>query len=584
MDNKKKVSVIIPVYQVEDYLERAVDSVLAQTLKELEIILVDDGSPDRSPAICDAYARQYPEIIQVLHKENEGLGMARNTGVSRARGEYVAFLDSDDTVEPDMYEAMYEKAREGDYDIVMCDVKILYVEERRTSVAVSYHRSEVDPADYIANGNNITYSVNKLFKRAIWEENRYKKMLFEDISLIPALITRYPNIGYVNRPFYHYYRRANTISTTITGNMADIIQAFRDFIDNSRQDYREEVIYCAAKQIYWNMMQSRTLFRADFIELLKEYKKDFLLNPYIKRDEKVRELLEYLEQEVIPEQFICIHFQEEIPEDYRERLKADFPKGNLIEAGEIGSSRFELPVSVRKALEEGKTSYAEEYYSLKILYEKGGIVLAPWMRANINLKKLRLNRIFFGFENEEELTAGCFGAVKGHYVIQALLDSYETDSIFNRACLPLKERIRDFLILHFQLKPNGRNQYLKKEVQVCLPSILCYDMKDGENCCKKIVAPVSDGYEVVSDQVLKMWSDRLLANWNLYKQEQRKKNPGILKKANVSRSLTAEGISNREAQEQIEKIMENYENSTSWRMTKPVRAVGKLLGRQRRKK
>ena len=127
MNNQIKVSVIIPVYQVENYLERAIDSVLAQTLEEKEIILVDDGSYDASPQICDRYAQQYPGLIHVIHKENNGLGMARNTGVKMATGEYIAFLDSDDTVEPEMYEEMYQKAKEEDYDIVMCDVKIIYV-------------------------------------------------------------------------------------------------------------------------------------------------------------------------------------------------------------------------------------------------------------------------------------------------------------------------------------------------------------------------------------------------------------------------------------------------------------------------
>lgn len=106
----KKVSIIIPVYQVENYLERAVDSALAQTLEEKEIILVDDGSMDASAQICDHYAQTYPELIQVIHKENEGLGMARNTGIRLATGEYIAFLDSDDAVEPEMYEEMYAKA------------------------------------------------------------------------------------------------------------------------------------------------------------------------------------------------------------------------------------------------------------------------------------------------------------------------------------------------------------------------------------------------------------------------------------------------------------------------------------------
>ena len=195
MNQPIKVSIIIPVYQVENYLERAVDSAIAQTLPEKEIILVDDGSDDASPQICDRYAQEYPDLIHVIHKENEGLGLARNTGVRAARGEFIAFLDSDDTVEPEMYEELYQKAVEQDDDIVMCDVKIIYVDENRTSTVSSYPREQIDLSDYIANGNNITYSVNKLFRRTIWEENQYEKMLFEDISLIPSLITRYPRIG-----------------------------------------------------------------------------------------------------------------------------------------------------------------------------------------------------------------------------------------------------------------------------------------------------------------------------------------------------------------------------------------------------
>ena len=190
MNQPIKVSIIIPVYQVENYLERAVDSAIAQTLPEKEIILVDDGSDDASPQICDRYAQEYPDLIHVIHKENEGLGLARNTGVRAARGEFIAFLVSDDTVEPEMYEELYQKAVEQDDDIVMCDVKIIYVDENRTSIVSSYPREQIDLSDYIANGNNITYSVNKLFRRTIWEENQYEKMLFEDISLIPSLITR----------------------------------------------------------------------------------------------------------------------------------------------------------------------------------------------------------------------------------------------------------------------------------------------------------------------------------------------------------------------------------------------------------
>lgn len=584
MENKVKVSVIIPVYQVENYLERAVDSVLAQTLKEVEIILVDDGSEDASPQICDRYAKEYPEQIRVIHKQNEGLGLARNTGVDAAAGEYVAFLDSDDTVEPEMYEELYGKAQETGCDIVMCDVRIIREEEQTTSVSVTYPSPQIDLADYIASGNNITYSVNKLYRRFIWQENRYEKMLFEDIALIPALITRYPNIAYVPRPFYNYYRRANTISTTFTGAMVDIIQAFRNFIDRSNPLYREEVVYCIARQIYWNMFQSRILFQADFVELLGEYRKDFLLNPYIEKDAKVRRLLEYAQKEVIPERFICVHIQREIPQEYLERIREEFPKAELLDVDErylLGEADEKITdtAKIRQAIEEGHTEYAEEYLALKILYERGGIVLFPQMRANLNLKKLRMNRIFFGFEDTEQLETGCFGALKEHYVIRALLDSYETDQIYNKAFLPLKERLRDFLIIHFNLRVNGKNQLLKKEIQIYLPSILSYDMKNGENCCKKAIVPAPEGYEVVSGAMLKLWSDQLMENWNLYKQERNcKAGQPAPKPAPVRSAADTQALFAQELEERIQEVVNNYENSTCWRITRPIRALSRLFG------
>lgn len=114
---KEGISVIIPVYQVERYLERCLDSVLAQTLLPAEIILVDDGSTDRGGEICDAYAAKDARI-QVIHQQNAGLGLARNSGLTAAQGEYVAFLDSDDYVRPDLYERLYHEAKRLGLDFV----------------------------------------------------------------------------------------------------------------------------------------------------------------------------------------------------------------------------------------------------------------------------------------------------------------------------------------------------------------------------------------------------------------------------------------------------------------------------------
>ena len=129
---KPKVSVIIPIYNVESYLDRCIQSVLNQTLKDIEIILVDDGSPDNCPAMCDEYARQ-DNRIKVIHKKNAGLGYARNSGLEIVTGEYVAFLDSDDFVDVNMYQKLYETAKQGDFDTVFCNC-FLYANESNKKI------------------------------------------------------------------------------------------------------------------------------------------------------------------------------------------------------------------------------------------------------------------------------------------------------------------------------------------------------------------------------------------------------------------------------------------------------------------
>ncbi|MGM9776959.1 MAG: glycosyltransferase [Prevotella sp.] len=120
---KPKVSVIVPVYNVEKYLNRCINSLLGQTLKDIEIILVDDESPDNCPQICDNYANKHTNIY-VIHKKNEGLGMARNSGLELARGEYVAFIDSDDYVDSVMFEKLYDECKHSTLDVIYSEFNV----------------------------------------------------------------------------------------------------------------------------------------------------------------------------------------------------------------------------------------------------------------------------------------------------------------------------------------------------------------------------------------------------------------------------------------------------------------------------
>ena len=187
------------------------------------------------------------------------------------------------------------------------------------------------------------------------------------------------------------------------------------------------------------------------------------------------------------------------------------------------------------------------------------------MRTNLNLKRLRLNHVFFGFEDDERMTAGCYGAQKGNYVIQALLDTFQRNNIYNKALLSMEERLRDFLIVQFGLKPNGRKQILKNEIQIYLPSVLVYDMKDGENCCKKELTPILEGYE-------------------LYKQELNRKRTPDTKTKPVENIRNFHGVTEQELERQLQEAIDNYENSTSWKLTRPIRYLGRLWKKWRNKR
>ncbi len=127
--NNIKISIIVPVYNTGVFLKNCVDSILSQTLKEWELLLIDDGSTDESGSICDEYSRLDGRIT-VIHKKNQGVSVARNTGIGMAKGEYIGFVDSDDTIEPEMYEKLYNEAIGNNAEIAMCDAVTVYKDNR----------------------------------------------------------------------------------------------------------------------------------------------------------------------------------------------------------------------------------------------------------------------------------------------------------------------------------------------------------------------------------------------------------------------------------------------------------------------
>lgn len=216
--NTDLISVIIPVYNVEKYLVECVESVLNQTYKNLEIILVDDGSPDRCPEMCDEYARK-DSRVKVIHKKNGGLSDARNAGIDVATGEYISFVDSDDYVSEDMIGVLYERAVQTQADLTFCSIekvdengKRISLENVGTSV---YDRNEFWENKYYQQQSASTVAWNKLYKKHIFYKLRYAVgRIHEDDIILLKVIEKCNIIATVQQGRYMYRQRNDSIMHT----------------------------------------------------------------------------------------------------------------------------------------------------------------------------------------------------------------------------------------------------------------------------------------------------------------------------------------------------------------------------------
>lgn len=204
------ISVIIPVYNVEKYLYKCIDSVLGQTYKELEIILVDDGSTDNSGVICDEYEKK-DDRIKVIHKKNGGLSDARNCGLDNAIGEYIAFLDSDDWVDIDLYKNLYYLIDKYDADIAVCNFERVYSERDKLrkveeKVEVYTNTEAIEQIYYpTEKSTQMIIAWNKLYKKYILKNMRFPRgKIHEDEFLTPLLLYRAGKVVYTNKQLIYY--------------------------------------------------------------------------------------------------------------------------------------------------------------------------------------------------------------------------------------------------------------------------------------------------------------------------------------------------------------------------------------------
>lgn len=276
-----KVSIIVPVYNMKKYLEKCLDSLVNQTLKDIEIIAINDGSKDESLEILKKYEKKHKNII-VFDNDNQGISKTRNFGIEKATGEYITFIDSDDYVALNMMELMYDKAVTENLDIVVCDYYNFYENKNKIE--------EVKILDFpnttVYESKELLFKINsspwnKLYKRELVKKNKYRfpeGIKYEDLGYIPILLTEATSIGKLNIPLNYYLIRGNSETTTVDKRVFDMFKIidilYNYFKKKKIHDSKEVEFLFISKLTMYNLQQKKNRDKdaaIDFINKSFEY-------------------------------------------------------------------------------------------------------------------------------------------------------------------------------------------------------------------------------------------------------------------------------------------------------------------------
>ena len=264
----KSVSVIVPFYNVENYIEKCLNTLVHQTLEDIEIILVNDGSQDRSMVVVKKFLEQYPDKITYLEKENGGLSDARNYALPYAKGEYIAFLDSDDYVEKTMYKDMYELAKKEDSDMVECNFYWEYPDKKKEDIGVVYSGKK----EMLEKVRVVAW--NKLIKKEVLEKSKVtfpKGYRYEDVEFTYKLIPYLDRVSFLKKPCVHYIQREGSISNNQNERNKEIFDVLEHVIDFYKEndlyeEYKDELEYIYIRYAFCSSLLRIVKIKDEFVQ------------------------------------------------------------------------------------------------------------------------------------------------------------------------------------------------------------------------------------------------------------------------------------------------------------------------------
>lgn len=298
------ISIIVPVFKVEKYLKRCVESIRNQTYPDIEIILVDDGSPDACPQICDQYAQEDTRI-KVIHKSNGGLSDARNCGIDAARGKYIGFVDSDDYIHPEMYMQLWKNIKENMADIAVCGVEKVYSDDapvfrqEKGNLKIYDGRQAIENIFDASLYLQSVVSWNKLYKKEIFENVRFPiGKIHEDEFTTYVLFYKCDKVVYNTGIYYYYYQRTDSImgvrKMVFSSDGLEAYEQMMDFLEKKKESYLLQLAkyryLCLLKEYAVELRKVGEYKKSEVLEekYRNEYKKGIKTIKKIKRRMRLR--------------------------------------------------------------------------------------------------------------------------------------------------------------------------------------------------------------------------------------------------------------------------------------------------------
>ena len=559
MNYEIAVSVIVPVYNVEKYLSRCIDSILNQTLKNIEIILIDDGSIDESLSICREY-EQHNDNIMVFHQENMGLTAVRRKGLSLAKGEYTIFVDSDDYILENTCEEMYTYCKENNLKLLIADYFL--IKDNACKIIKGFLGNEFSIKNFyesISPG----YVWNKMYHNSLFERMKVNINVnqAEDICMmLPLLSTLKDNeVGYVSKPFYFYSVRDDSNSNSKlfaqNGSIEEYLHAISYILKNHNIQYRNYIVYYCVQCMYWGITNPDKIeFKADYIDFLQKELSSYIIgNPLLIKFSK---LGNDLVESIIPANIYFVNYSDDINTTLDEKFINKF-KNYRIQIININNNVInEYPACVKKAIKNGNINFVKDFLAVKEIYLNGGIFVSSNMKVIKSFGDVRVNRAFVGYRNDDEIGMDIWGSIKNDTFITKLYDSYFEDSIFNEKEINLTIRSNIILQKYFKLILKGKECFLMTNQIKIYASDKLYIRRNSKY--------VSYYYNELDELAEKQ--GKVLLDYNVFQ--------NIIEAKDIKEKDSDEFIRIDQLEKEVLTYKSMYEtvlNSTCWKITKPIR-------------